>query len=184
VALAVRLWLVRHGATDWSDAGRLNGWTDVPLTDGGRRQATALRERLARHRFAGVWSSDLARATDTARLAVGNHVADRRLRELDFGSLEGKTWGECPREVRDGLIAFHGFSAPGGESVPQLRSRVLEFIETLEEGDHVLFTHGGVVRLLLLEQGRNAPIGPGGVQIVRRRRRRAGDSGATPTSAR
>ena len=186
VALAVNLWLVRHGATAWSDAGRLNGWTDVPLNDAGRRQAVALRQRLAGHSFAGIWSSDLVRATQTASLAAREHVADRRLRELDFGSLEGKTWDDCPREVRDGLAAFDGFSAPSGESVAQLRTRVLDFVETLEEGDHALFTHGGVVRLLLLEQGQRPLVPPGRlVRVVRRGRDgRAGGSRPTRTSAR
>jgi broad specificity phosphatase PhoE len=48
VAMSARLWLVRHGATDWSDAGRLTGWSDIPLNDVGRRQAQVLRRRLVR----------------------------------------------------------------------------------------------------------------------------------------
>jgi hypothetical protein len=69
--------------------------------------------------------------------------------------------------------------------VAQLRSRVLDFVETLDEGDHVLFTHGGVVRLLLLEQGRRPLVPPGGLRVVRRGRGgRLGGSRPTRTSAR
>ena len=85
--MSARLWLVRHGATDWSDAGRLNGWTDVPLNERGRAQATWLAGQLKGREFVDVWSSDLARAEETARLVLGQPVPDRRLRELDFGAL-------------------------------------------------------------------------------------------------
>jgi 2,3-bisphosphoglycerate-dependent phosphoglycerate mutase len=150
VAVTTRLWIVRHGATDWSEAGRFNGWTDVSLNELGRRQSERLRERLRAREFDGIWSSDLVRTTETARLAgAGNAVPDARLREIDFGALEGLTWAECPAHVREGLIAFEGFEAPGGESVSGLTDRVLEFVEGLSHGDHLVFTHGGVIRVLL-----------------------------------
>lgn len=163
--MSIRLWLVRHGATDWSDAGRLNGWSDVPLNDRGRVQARLLRRQLARRELTGVWSSDLTRATETAQLAVGEPVPDPRLRELDFGSLEGRRWEECPAEGREALVAFDGFGAPQGESVGELRSRVLEFVEALHDGEHLVFTHGGVIRLLLREEGQDRQVLPG--ELVR-----------------
>jgi 2,3-bisphosphoglycerate-dependent phosphoglycerate mutase len=175
VAMSSRLWLVRHGATDWSDTGRFNGWTDVPLNEQGRLQARSLRERLATMEFAGVWSSDLVRARETARLAVGEPVRDRRLRELDFGSLEGRRWDECPLDVRRSLVAFDGFEAPAGESVEELRSRVLQFVGALPAGQHLLFTHGGVIRLLLREADRDLQVLPGAlVRLGERGDRRVG----------
>lgn len=163
--MSVRLWLVRHGATDWSDAGRLNGWKDVPLNDRGRLQAKSLVERLDGRDFAGVWSSDLVRAMETARLAVGEPVPDPRLRELDFGRLEGRRWEEIPTEIQQALADFEGFGAPDGESVAELRSRVLRFVEALPGGEHLVFTHGGVIRLLLRESGVDRQVLPG--QLVR-----------------
>lgn len=148
VAMSVHLWLVRHGATDWSDAARFCGWTDVPLNEAGRRQARAFGDRLTEHRFAGAWTSDLSRAAETARLAVGGAVPDPRLRELRFGRLEGLRWDECPAPVRSALLAFDGFRAPDGESVEELRERVAAFTEGLSGGDHLVFTHGGVIRAL------------------------------------
>jgi len=164
VAMSARLLLVRHGATDWSDAGRLNGWTDVPLNERGRIQARTLARRLAGRDLAGVWSSDLFRATETAYLAVTEATPDHRLRELDFGSLEGSRWEECPSALRQALSVFDGFQAPGGESVKELRSRVLEFVGGLQgEGSHLLFTHGGVIRVLLHEIGADRRVHPGEV---------------------
>lgn len=117
--------------------------------------------------FVGRWSSDLLRATETARLAVGSTATDPRLRELNFGHLEGKTWDECPADVKESLLRFDGFTAPGGESVSELRTRVLEFVGELSDGDHVLFTHGGVVRILLREVCRDVRVAPGDVVRVR-----------------
>jgi probable phosphoglycerate mutase len=159
--MSPRLWLVRHGATSWSKAGRLNGWTDVPLNEGGRLQARRLAGELAGRSFAGVWTSDLSRSVETATLSIAGGVHDRRLRELDFGELEGRTWEECPTEARESLVSFDDFQAPGGESVAQLRRRVLEFTMALREGEHLVFTHGGVIRLLLREAGRDASVAPG-----------------------
>jgi probable phosphoglycerate mutase len=165
--MSVRLWLARHGATDWSESGRLLGWTDVPLNRAGRLQARRIGEALADVSLTGRWSSDLRRATETARLAVGDAVSDPRLREVNFGHLEGRTWNECAAVVQERLLRFDGFVAPGGESVAGLRSRVLSFVGSLPDGDHVLFTHGGVVRMLLREVARDRRVAPGDVVPVR-----------------
>jgi probable phosphoglycerate mutase len=161
VAVSAEIWLVRHGSTDWSDAGRLAGWRDIPLNDVGRRQARLLRGRLTTTKFDGIWSSDLARAVETARLAADAARADERLRELDFGDLEGRTWDQCSPEVQAQLVAFDGFAAPRGESVSELRSRILAFIRTMSEGRHLVFTHGGVIRVLLRLAGRDDPVPSG-----------------------
>ena len=162
------LWLVRHGATDWSDAGRLNGWTDVPLNERGRAQAKSLAEPLHGIRFAGVWSSDLRRASETARLAGRGAASDVRLRELNFGTLEGRTWDRCPSDLQESLVAFDGFRAPGGESVVALATRVSRFLEELPDGDHALFTHGGVIRLLLRAAGSDRHMRSGEFAVVTR----------------
>ena len=65
----MEVWLLRHAETEWSRDGRHTGRTDVPLTDGGRERARALRERIAGCEFALVLSSPLSRARETAELA-------------------------------------------------------------------------------------------------------------------
>ena len=158
--MILRLWLVRHGSTDWSEAGRLTGWTDVPLNDRGRAQARGLAQVLGQQSFIGAWSSDLIRAVETAQLASVDAVLDPRLREVDFGQLEGVRWDEIPSPTREALREFDGFQAPGGESVAGLRQRVAQFTHGLGEGDHVLFTHGGVIRALLRQAGQDRWVGP------------------------
>jgi probable phosphoglycerate mutase len=161
--MSLQLWVVRHGSTAWSDAGRLNGWTDVPLNERGRGQAATLARSLSESTFAGVWTSDLRRSMETARLVRPDAVPDPRLRELDFGAFEGKSWEGIPNEGRRALARFDGFHAPGGESLADLRSRVLLFVGSLPEGRHLVFTHGGVIRLLLREVGEDSSVAPGGL---------------------
>lgn len=158
--MTVELTLVRHGATDLSDAGQFNGWTDVPLNERGRAQGLALRDRLSSD-YDGIWSSDLLRATETAAIASVIATPDPRLRELDFGEVEGKTWGGCTPDVQRSLLGFDSFEAPGGESTRKLRDRVDDFTSSLEPGRHLLFTHGGVIRVLLRAHGADRRVGPG-----------------------
>ena len=162
--MSLRLWLVRHATTNRVEAGRFNGWEDVPLNQLGRVEAAAL--RVPERTWAGIWSSDLARARETARLARFDPITDRRLRELNFGSLEGMSWDELERATHESLVEFDNFVAPGGESASELRERVGDFVGDLMAGDHLVFTHGGVIRLLLRAVGRSEEIQPGyGVEI-------------------
>lgn len=160
------LWLVRHGETPASRGRTLAGWVDVPLTERGEAQAAALRPVLADQRFDGVWSSDLVRAVTTARLAWGEPVRDRRLREISFGALEGVGYMAMDEDARDALMRFEGFMAPGGESFEDLRARVLSFVDDLPPGRHALFTHGGVVRLLAREVGEDRFVPTGTLLVV------------------
>jgi len=162
----LELWLVRHGETPASRDRMLAGWTNVPLTEEGERQAAALRPRLAGQAFDSVWASDLDRALRTARLAWGEPRQDARLREMSFGGLEGHAWEALPASERDALARFSGFTAPGGESFEALRTRVLSLVDSLGPGRHLLFTHGGVVRLLSREAGEDSFVPTGTLLVV------------------
>ncbi len=144
------LWLVRHGETVWNAEHRLTGWADPPLTELGERQARGLCDFLREQSYDAVWSSDLERAWRTAELAFGIPRRDPRLREIDFGELDGLDWRTLDACWRDGLLhRFDEFHPPGGESTGRFTERVLDFIEELPSGRHLVFTHGGVVRLVL-----------------------------------
>lgn len=160
------LWLVRHGQTPASLARTLAGWADVPLTKEGEAQATALRPLLADERFDSVWSSDLQRALSSARLAYGEPIADRRLREMSFGRLEGVLWETLEPRWQQGLTRFEGFEPPGGETFAELRARVLSFVDALAAGRHLVFTHGGVVRLLSREAGEDYFVPTGSLLVL------------------
>lgn len=166
LASLVHLWLVRHGETPASRDGILAGWSNVPLTETGAAQAAALRPVLTAESFTSVWSSDLDRTMATARLAYGEATADRRLRELHFGDLEGRPWREIESHHQQALLAFEGFSAPGGESLIDLRDRVMRFVTDLGPGRHLLFTHGVVIALLSREVGRRELVPTGTLRVL------------------
>ena len=155
--MGVTIFAVRHGQTVWNHEGKLAGSTDVAMTELGQRQARALAAPLlAAGPFDSVWTSDLQRASNTAALAGFDAAADPRLRELDFGTLEGSVWRTLPPEEMIKLKDFDGFQAPGGESLEALETRVMDFVSALEEGRHLVFTHGGVIRLLLHKLGHHS----------------------------
>jgi broad specificity phosphatase PhoE len=136
------LLLVRHGETDWNAEGRLQGHTDRPLNDYGRRQAKELAERLAAEHVDAIYTSDLSRAKETAEI-VGERlglpvVVDADLREKNWGSWEGLT-GDERRNV-DYV----------GESTEDHRERILRAVERIVERHPeqriVVVTHGGSLR--------------------------------------
>jgi len=149
----MELWLVRHGETTYSATKRVAGWSDPPLTELGRRQAEALRAVIDGSEFDGVWSSDLVRAVESARLAWGDATPDERLRECNFGALEGCSYEEADSTYGEVFRVFRGFQAPDGESHADFRGRILQFIEELAPGRHLLFVHGGVIRALTQDFG-------------------------------
>ncbi|MDO8670838.1 MAG: histidine phosphatase family protein [Dehalococcoidia bacterium] len=90
-----RLFLVRHGQTDWNNSKMFQGHQDTELSDLGIRQADCLAERLASEKIDAAYASDLQRAYRTATIALKHHqihvVPDLRLREMFFGAFEGMT---------------------------------------------------------------------------------------------
>ncbi|HSO28630.1 MAG TPA: histidine phosphatase family protein [Candidatus Sulfomarinibacteraceae bacterium] len=145
-----RLWLVRHGETDWARAGRHTGHSDIPLSDVGRAQAAGLADRLAGLRFSTVLSSPLSRALDTARLAgFGDRaILDPDLREWDYGADEGRTTPEIRAERPGWTIWTHGIR--GGEPIAAVSERVDRIIARTRslDGDTLCFAHGHVLRVL------------------------------------
>lgn len=147
-AMNMELFLVRHGETEWNATGRFCGHSDPPLTQRGRAQAAALRGLLAGESFDRAVSSPSIRALETTRIVYGEPETDERLRELDFGDLEGLVWSECSPDIRQRLAHYDTFQAPGGESVRALGERVLRALSDLGPGRHLVVTHGGVIRFL------------------------------------
>jgi probable phosphoglycerate mutase len=85
---------------------------------------------------------------ETADIVFGGSRIDTRLRELDFGDIDGLRWSDLPDDTREALLQFRGFTAPNGESVSAMHDRVTAFMDELAPGDHVIVTHGGVVRMI------------------------------------
>ena len=144
-----RLWLVRHGATEWSEKGRHTGSTDVPLLPRGADAARALAVRLADYDFALVLTSPRQRARETARLAgYPDAGVDDDLHEWDYGTYEGLTSDEI-RAQRPGWTIWNG-DPPGGETAAQVETRARAVIQraATAPGDVLLFAHGHILRVL------------------------------------
>jgi broad specificity phosphatase PhoE len=157
-----KLYIVRHGETQWNAEGRVQGHTDISMSDKGRQQAQTLARRLAMVHFNAAYSSDLSRCTETARIILGEspvplHTTPR-LREYNKGVFEGLTVHEYgaryPDQFRASLVNDLDFAPTGGESMRQTSQRMAGFVEYLQEQhpeDTVLVVgHGGSLRSLLV----------------------------------
>lgn len=162
----VELWLVRHGETTYNAARRIAGWCNPPLTELGRRQAAAVGPVLDGESFDSSWSSDLDRAVETARLAWGRAEADRRLRECNFGVWEGRRFEEVSVDDTRVFLEFRNFDIEGGDSHRSFRDRVSGFVNELPAGRHLLFVHGGVIRILTQDLGLDRFVATGSVVKV------------------
>jgi broad specificity phosphatase PhoE len=148
----LRVWLVRHGITDWNIEGRWQGWSDTPLSSLGIAQAQRVKSRLEGKPFTAVYSSDLERALRTAQLAGFEPVPDSRLREVHFGAFEGGTSVENAQHPAFEAWLEQSSTArtPEGESYVDLQHRMHAWLETLpDEGDVLAFTHGGAIQTLV-----------------------------------
>jgi 2,3-bisphosphoglycerate-dependent phosphoglycerate mutase len=150
----LELWLVRHGESTFNAEGRYAGWSNPSLTPAGEAMAQALLPRLAGIHFDGIWRSDLVRTQETARLAGFPSVpADVRLREINFGKLEGRAFLDMGEEWRERLRSFSDFVSPDGESTADVRRRAEDFLAGLALGRHLIFSHGGWIRCLMAACG-------------------------------
>jgi broad specificity phosphatase PhoE len=160
--MRLRLFVVRHGETDWWRQRRFAGWRDIPLSEAGRRQCEAAAQALATTAVTAVWGSPLERARLSAEIIAKPHhlavTAAPHFREMGFGQWEGLTREEVaaryPREWEVWRAAPAGFAAPGGEALPAVAERVARGLDALtaasEGGTVVLVTHAIVVRLIVL----------------------------------
>ena len=157
-------YLVRHGQTQWNLQGRIQGHTDVPLGELGRRNVRAQAKRLDGLTFAAVYASDLSRTVETARILINDAdvsvQTDPNLREFSYGQWEGLTPEEVQaRDPEDFALRFRqrdaDFAAPGGESAIQLLQRVRRFYVKAAsvhgpEENLLVVAHGGSIRALTL----------------------------------
>ena len=147
--------MVRHAMTAWNEAGRIQGQTDVPLGERGRR-ALAGRRLPARFATYRVHSSPLARAVETAALlGLATPVLDRRLMEMHWGEWEGETRAstsaaDAGRVARDEARG-PDFRPPGGESPRELQVRIVDWARSVarRRSDVVAITHKGVIKATL-----------------------------------
>ncbi|MGH3437592.1 MAG: histidine phosphatase family protein [Sciscionella sp.] len=151
------IFLLRHGATEWSATGRHTGRTDVPLTPEGEREAPGTGRTLSALRGTAtapalVLASPRCRASRTAELAglrVSETTAD--LAEWDYGDYEGLTTPQIRQAVPHWTVWSH--PVPGGETADEVGARARKVLDraraALSDGDVVLVGHGHFGRVLI-----------------------------------
>ncbi|HUA09732.1 MAG TPA: histidine phosphatase family protein [Candidatus Acidoferrales bacterium] len=153
--------LVRHGITEWNVSRRFQGQSDVALSARGYEQAEALAAALRDEPLTRVYTSDLARAYETARIIGASHalevVTDKRLREFDFGKWEGLTWAEIvekwPEFAHARPTQARLYAPPGGERFEDVVARVGAFFgqfRLAQPHERILVvTHAGVLHAVI-----------------------------------
>jgi broad specificity phosphatase PhoE len=148
----VKLALLRHGPTEWNAAGRIQGHTDIALSEAGVAKMSGLRLPFVHPR---LYASPLLRARQTARaLGLADAVLDARLMEQNWGAWEGLTREEIFSRHGDDAFEKAGsrngeaFRPGDGESTGELHARVADFLKDLAQGDGdaVAIAHLGVLR--------------------------------------
>ena len=154
-----RIYLIRHGETEWNKEGRLQGTSNVLLSPEGIRQAKLLAQHTPFHSVDAIYSSDLSRAVKTAEILAEKFslpvVEERGFRETDFGEWEGRLLGEL-----SGVEGFENFFTrpdkvhpPNGETFLESQARVMTALEEIvadSDGQSIIVvSHGSVIRLIL-----------------------------------
>ncbi len=159
--MSCRIYLVRHGETEWNTTMRYQGHTDIPLSDKGRLQAELLGKRLAAEKFGSFFASDLKRAHETAEIISHFHGLEIKtlpaLRELNFGLWEGLSAKEInesfPIEIKQWWDKPLLTRIPGGETLNEMTNRTVAAVKQIVElnsGDNiVIVSHGGVIRSIV-----------------------------------
>ncbi|MBC2603467.1 histidine phosphatase family protein [Puniceicoccus vermicola] len=154
-----KVFLFRHGETEWSRSGQHTSITDLPLTANGRDDAKALKPVVELCDFSLILSSPRKRAKETAELAgVGDRMEiDEDLAEWFYGDYEGMTTSEIREKVPGWNIFTH--PVPGGETGEEVAARCDRVIQRVLEasGDVALFAHGHLLRVFTVRWLRLGP---------------------------
>ena len=158
---STRILLVRHGETDWNATGRIQGHSDTPLNEAGRSQARRAARRLAREPIRALYSSDLARAFETATIIGAplglTAMSSPQLRERQYGAWEGLTGAEIQARYPEQFAMWRArstdFAPPQGETRSELLTRALAELQTIARRHLaqmvVVVTHGGLCNVLI-----------------------------------
>jgi len=158
--MSTRICFIRHGETEWNVEKRIQGQSDIHLNDTGRSQALALAIHAGHHDFSAVYSSDLARARETARMIAVSRGLEVNtmplLRERHFGNFQGLTAVEGLQHYPAAHCWFTGrdvnYDFDTGESLLNFAKRVQEAVATLTS-DHpnqtiAAVSHAGVLEIV------------------------------------
>lgn len=163
----MRLYLIRHGETDWNKELKMQGRADIPLNEYGRSLAVQTAQALSDVCFDRVYTSPLVRAKETAEIIKANRsiplVEDERIIEIGFGEYEGEGLYEDPKHTKLNPAFVHFFSAPalyqadkGSETFREVVERTNAFLTELKSNEDLrnqtilVSTHGAALCAMLL----------------------------------
>ncbi len=163
----MKLFLVRHGQSEWNLANRFTGWKDVDLTEKGVEEAEKAGELLKNEKFDEAFTSDLIRAQRTLDIILKEtHREDipvtknQALNERDYGDLTGLNKDDARKEFGEEQVHIwrrsYDTPPPGGESLKDTRARVLPYfkekiIPEIKAGKNILIAaHGNSLRALVM----------------------------------
>lgn len=156
----LRLYITRHGETEWNTEGRMQGWKNSNLTDRGRMNAIALGIALQNVKFNKVYCSPLERTKVTTELILGLRnvevIYDDNLKEIHLGELEGLTQNEIKEIYPEFQSHFwknpHKYVPKSGESFYDVKDRVSRTLEQIikdnSDGNVLIVTHGVVLKTI------------------------------------
>lgn len=158
----MKLYLVRHGETDWNLENKIQGRTDTPLNENGRRQARELADKVSRELggIRKIYSSRQKRALETAQIIGRKLAVDpivyQGLEEMSLGEWEGYTWKQVREVFPQEYQIWHQNRRyqvpPGGESYQQLLDRLLPALDAIirkEDQDILIVTHSALIMTLM-----------------------------------
>lgn len=161
----MRLYIIRHGETEWNVLRRFQGRSDIPLNEEGRRLARITSEALGQVPFTRIYTSPLKRAYETAMIIKGARdipvIVESRIIEISFGEYEGLCCGKENYNIPDPEF-MNFFDKPeayrppaGAEGIDQLKARTADFLweivhnKDMENDTILVSTHGAALRGLL-----------------------------------
>ena len=154
-----KIYITRHGESQWNVEGKVQGITDTPLTQKGIEQAYELAKKIKEEKFPIdiILHSPLSRAADTARIIAEENklpmFLEPRLIEQNFGDFEGHEWAKHPGVFHEAKKQF-ACDWNGGESMLRLSQRIYNLIDEIkartaaENKTFLLVTHGGIARMI------------------------------------
>ena len=156
-----KIYLIRHGETEWNKIGKLQGSSDIQLLPEGIKQAHMLADHAPFHAVDAIYSSDLSRAVMTAEILAEKFnlpvIKERGLRETSFGDWEGRFLSDLAKENPKGFEYFFTkpdkVQPPNGETFLQSQARIMNALDEIiadNEGRNIIVvSHGAAIRLII-----------------------------------
>jgi phosphoserine phosphatase len=157
-----RLYLLRHGESEWNLSGQVQGTKDSELTEKGIEQAKLAANRLKLENIDKIYSSPLKRAKHTAEVVAESigieSIVDIGLKEMCFGHWEGVLLKEIQKDNADEFMMWkkspHKFKVKDSESLKEVQERMLNVIKKIKETEDaenvLLVSHGTAIKAMVL----------------------------------